>query len=196
MTTADATGMSAATAPSRRAAAVYLVRGALALTFGVAVLLFGTGLSRLCTFVALYVTAAGVLTLHWAVARGRRAGAALALTIGLLWIGTGVAVLAREQLQDAIGEGALLDALGLVAVATGVIRIAGWFHDDPLAGDRPRRRYRYVVGPLDIWLGLAVLVADEHTSTGIRITLGLWGVVTATFLILDGLAARPAHRAR
>jgi uncharacterized membrane protein HdeD (DUF308 family) len=193
MSSMDTKPATAVDAPPRWAFVVYLVRGGLALTFGVAVLVFGTGLARLCTFVALYAVAAGAVTLHWFVRR-RGAGGPLALVVGLLWVGTGVAVLLRGPLEGAIGEGVLLNLFAVVAITTGVIRVTGHFHDDQLAGVEPRRRYRFVVGPLDVLLGLAVLVADEHTSAGIRVTLGVWGLVTAAFLILDGLEVRRADR--
>jgi uncharacterized membrane protein HdeD (DUF308 family) len=179
----------------RGAFAIYLVRGALALGFGTAVLVFGSGFSRLCTFAALYAIGAGLVGLHWLRAQHRTSGRHLGpgLALGLLWLGAGVAVLLREPLQGLVGEDVLLDLLGLATIATGVVRLTGRFHDDQLSPRSPRPRYRLVVGPLDILLGLAILAADDHTATGIRITLGVWGVTTATFLLADALAVRRGY---
>ena len=97
----------------------------------------------------------------------------------------------RDSLEGAVGEHALLEnVFGIVALGFGVLRMSGRFHDDPFAGPRPRARYRYVAGPLDVLLGIVVLTADTHTSTEIRIVLGIWGLMTGTFLLLDSLTLR------
>jgi uncharacterized membrane protein HdeD (DUF308 family) len=169
---------------------VFLVRGCFALALGAALLVTGSGLSPLGNFLAVYWIVGAVLTLRWAsghpAARGRR----LAATAGLTGIVAGSLVLLRELL-DAIGEqGYLLDLLGLCAIATGLLRLAGGFRDDQLATEMPRGRYRLVVGALDVGLGVALLLVSEDTVSIVQLALGVWGLLTGTFLVLDALRLR------
>ena len=63
---------------SRRAYYVYLARATFALALGVALLLSGSGLSNLATFIAVYWILAAVVTLRWVgvhhEVKGRRSG--------------------------------------------------------------------------------------------------------------------------
>jgi uncharacterized membrane protein HdeD (DUF308 family) len=106
----------------------------------------------------------------------------------------GVALVLRELLHALIDEGLLVDFLGVSAIATGLLRMLGTFHDDQLAGEHPRRRYRFVVGPLEILLGVALFIADDGTSDDVRIALGVWGLSTGTFLLLDAFTLRRLAR--
>ena len=103
-------------------------------------------------------------------------------------------VLLRKPLSELFDEGLLLDLLGSSAIATGLLRLFGRFHDDQLEGMRPRRRYRVGIGVLEIALGLTLILADGGSASSIRIALGVWGLVTGTFLLLDGLWIRRVRR--
>jgi uncharacterized membrane protein HdeD (DUF308 family) len=174
---------------------VFIVRGTFALALGVALLFSGAGLSRLGTYVAVYWLLAALLTLRWAsrqdAVSGRRVGAAA----GAIGLATGLMVLLREPLSGLIDESLLMNLLGLSAIATGMLRLFGRFHDDQLEGARPRRSYRIVVGTLELVLGTALLMADEGSASTIRLSLGVWGLLTGTFLILDGLWLRRLQHA-
>lgn len=86
-----------------------------------------------------------------------------------------------------LGRGVLLDLLGASAIATGLLRLSGALHDDQLAREHPRRRYRFVVGGIELLLGVTLLMANEAASDQIRVAVAVWGLVTGTFLLLDAL---------
>lgn len=175
---------------------VFLVRGAVALALGVALLLAGTSLTRLATFLALYWIVAALLTLRWAGAHRGAPGRRLGLLAGGLGLVAGITVLVGTRLGSVSYEGALLDFLGLSAAATGILRLSGRFHDDELADALPRRRYRLVIGGLEVLLGAALVIADDRTSDDIRIALAVWGLATGTFLLLDALVLRRLARSQ
>ena len=112
--------------------------------------------------------------------------------IGLV---AGIAVVLRPLLNALVSRGVLLDLLGASALATGVLRLLGMIHDDQLARDHPRRRYRFVVGTLEVLLGVALVIADQGASDQIRLALGVWGLSTGTFLLLDAFMLRRLGRA-
>ncbi len=187
-----ASASSRATCLPRWAFTFYLVRAAVALVFGVAVLAAGSGLSNLSTFAGLYAVLTGLVTLRWGAVSHDDRGAAgrLAFVAAAFWLVAGAALLLRYPLQGVLGEAVLLDFLGVVVLLNGLLRTSGLFHDDQFSRDRPRLRYRLVIGPLDILLGVAILVADAHTATGVRIAVGLWGLATGTFLLFDAAMLR------
>jgi len=175
---------------SRRAYYVYLARATFALALGVALLLSGSGLSNLATFIAVYWILAAVVTLRWVgvhrEVKGRRSG----LLAGTMALAAGVALAFRHPLSGLFGEAALLDFFGVTAVTMGVLRLSGRLHDDQLGGEDPRRRYRIVAGLLDVVLGVVLLTASARTSAGIRVAVGAWALSTGTLLLLDGLMLR------
>jgi uncharacterized membrane protein HdeD (DUF308 family) len=197
---AQATGPGAATSVPRWAYVLFLVRGVVAFALGVALLVAGSSLNRLTTFVALYWIVAALLTLHWVGAHRTQPHRRLGFFAGTVGLVAGVAVVLRPLLDALLSRGVLLDLLGVSAIATGLMRLLGAFHDDQLARERPRRRYRFVVGGLEVLLGVALLIADDGASADIRVALAVWGLSTGTFLLLDALMLRrltrsPAGRA-
>lgn len=169
---------------------VFLARGSLALALGFALLVSDAGLSRLGTYLAVYWLVAALLTLRWATRQRAVEGRRVAVAAGVVGLVAGVMVLLRVPLEGVVGEGRLMDFLGLSALATGVLRLVGRFHDDQLEGTRPRRRYRLVVGVLELVLGAALITADQNSASSIRLVLGVWGLLTGTFLLLDVLWLR------
>ena len=181
---------SSSTSLPRWAFYVYVARAAVALALGVAVLLAGSGLARLGTFVAVYWIAAALITLRWVAANREAKGSRIAMLAGVTALAAGVALALHGPLSGQFSEGALLDFFGLTAIVTGALRLSGLLHDDQLARDRPRRRYRLVAGSLDVALGVALLLAEGRTATEIRIVVGVWALSTGTLLLLDGLMLR------
>jgi uncharacterized membrane protein HdeD (DUF308 family) len=173
---------------------VFLIRGSAALFLGVAALAADVDLSRLGTYVAVYWVVAALLTLRWALGSEAEPGRRIAIAAGAIGLAAGVMVLLRKPLSGFVDEGLLLDLLGASATATGLLRLFGRFHDDQLESMRPRMRYRVGIGALEIALGLTLILADEGSAPSIRIALGVWGLVTGTFLILDGLWIRRIRR--
>ena len=169
---------------------VFVIRGSVAFALGVALLLSGDVVSNLGTFVAVYWIIGAVLTLRWVAQHRSAPGWRVGSVAGLIGVVVGITFLVRELLHTFIEEGLLLDLLGVSAVAMGLLRLLGGFHDDQIAGDRPRLRYRVVVGTLDIVLGVALLIGSATSASQIRLALGVWGLLTGTFLLLDALRLR------
>ena len=167
---------------------VFVVRGAVALGLGLALLTADAGLSRLGTFVAVYWLIGALLTLRWAATQRAASGRPFGGLAGLIGLVIAIVVLLREPFHRLINEGLLLDLLGFGAIAMGLLRLLGGFHDDHLRGDKSRGRYRVIVGALDIALGVALIVASKPSD--IRFVLVVWGLLTGTFLLLDALRLR------
>ena len=106
----------------------------------------------------------------------------------------GLAVAFRALFQTLLSEGAFLDFLGVTTIAIGVLRLMGTIHDDQLSRDGSRRRYRFVLGTLEVLLGVALLTAEQAATDEIRLALALWALATGTFLLLDALTLRSVTR--
>jgi uncharacterized membrane protein HdeD (DUF308 family) len=174
----------------RRAYYVYLARATFALALGVALLLSGSGLSNLASFIAVYWILAAVVTLRWVVAHGAARQRRIGLIAGGVALAAGVALFLRHPLSSVFSEEALLDFFGATAIAMGILRLSGRLHDDQLGEEDPRHRYRIVAGLLDVVLGLVLVTASARTATGIRFAVGAWALSTGTLLLLDGLMLR------
>ena len=169
---------------------IFLVRGSVALVLGLVLLVWGAGLSRLSTFVAVYWLIGALLTLRWVAENRAASDRPAGVVAGVIGLVAAVAVIARHPLNSLIAQGLLLDLLGLSVIGMGILRLSGGFHDDQLARDRARGRYRVIVGALDIVLGVALVVADDRSAFAIRFALVVWGVLAGTFLLLDALWLR------
>ena len=173
-----------------------LVRGAAAALLGILLLFSGATLSRLTTFVAAYWILAALLTMRWARANPFEAHHRLTLAAGVAALAAGLAVVLRPLYSSALSVTAFLDLLGATAMAMGLLRIAGWIHDDQIGGHRTRRRYRFVLGTLEVLLGVALVLATEGASDQVRVALGLWGILTGSFLLLDAYTLRGRGRSQ
>jgi hypothetical protein len=171
------------------------VRGTIAFVFGVTLLAADANLSRLTTFAAVYWILAALLTLHWAGAHRALTHRGITFAAAVTALVVGIVVMLRALFKALLSQGEFLDFLGVSALAIGLLRLLGMIHDDALARDHPRRRYRFVVGALEVLLGIALVVADTGGSTQTRIALGVWGLATGTFLILDAFMVRRFSRA-
>jgi len=181
--------------PSPRwAYVVFVARGTVALALGITLLSAGANLSRLTTFIAAYWIVAALLTLHWVVTHRVLPHRRLTFVAGSIALIAGATVVLRSVIHALVGEGLVLDLLGASAIAIGTLRLSGTIHDDQLARDHPRRRYRFVVGALEVVLGVALLLADEGATDQIRVVLSVWGLCTGTFLLLDAFMLRRSTR--
>lgn len=178
----------------RWAYVVFVVRGTVALALGLSLLAAGANLSRLVTFVAIYWIVAAALTLHWVGIHRVLPHRRIALTAGLAGLVVGLAVAFRGLFQTILSEGAFLDFLGVTTILIGGLRLMGTLHDDQLSRDGSRRRYRFVLGTLEVVLGIALLTAEHAATDEIRLALALWALATGTFLLLDALTLRSLTR--
>jgi len=154
----------------------------------------GATISRLTTFVAAYWILAAVLTVRWARINPFEPHHRVTLAAGVTALAAGLAVLLRPFYASALSTNSFLDLLGATAMAMGVLRLSGWIHDDQMGGRRSRRRYRYVLGTLEVLLGVSLVLTTEGATNQIRVALGLWGILTGSFLILDAWVLRRQAR--
>ena len=174
----------------RRAYYVFVARGAVALTLGVLLLSTGSNLNQLTTFLGLYWIVAAVLTLYWVGVHRSTPHRSPTFVAGSIALVAGLAVVLRHVLEELVGWGVLLDVLGASAIVMGLLRLLGTIHDDQFAGERPRLRYRVVVGTLEVLLGIALVVTENGPSTATRLVIAIWALAMGTFLILDAWMMR------
>lgn len=167
-----------------------LARGLVALVLGGSLLVAGAGESRLATFIAVYWLLGAVLTLRWARRSQERVGRRLGMLAAAIGAVAALVLLAREPINDALGTAAVIDIVGVGAIATGALRMLGAFREDAVVGGHPRRRNGVVVGSLDIGLGLALVIASDATSTWVRIVAAGWGIAAGSLLLYDALRLR------
>jgi uncharacterized membrane protein HdeD (DUF308 family) len=104
-----------------------VVRGLVALTLALAIVVAGRGTARLVTFLGLYWMAGGLITLRFALAIRPRRGARLGLAAGLAAVVGAVLVLLRDQLSGLADPDVLIALLGVSAVLMGLLRVLGGF---------------------------------------------------------------------
>lgn len=166
-----------------------VLRGAVALALGIAVLVAGSSVDQLDTFIALYFILAGLAALRSAGTGTSPGRARLRRFAGILAIVFAVVVLFRELLASAIPDSVVLTLLGLGSVGIGSIRLVGGFAEEGRSRHRPPAT--------DIALGIAELVLGVALVIGnfdrIWPAIAVWGLVGGTALLLD--ARRERHGA-
>jgi len=172
---------------------IMLLRAGVALWLGLVVLLSGKTRPALANFIAVYWLAGSLLTLRWVLANRGRGGNRVVVVAAVAGMTAGALVLLRVVLRDYLPAQAVLFVLGTAAIVTGLLRVAGRFRDDHLAGERPRLPHRAALGALEIGLGAVLILADEATRA-VAIAAGLWGLVGGTILLRGALEMRRAGR--
>ena len=167
---------------------ISLVRGLLALSLGVAVLVSTEGrASQLANYMALYWLLGGALTLQFSLAGRWQPGSRLGLVAGIAGIVLAVVTLSRVWLQLPASDAVRI--IGAVAALMGSLRVVGAFALEKRTG----QRWTFggtVLGILEIALGIALVAHDQIASDGLSIVVGVWGLTAGTLLLLDGLRFR------
>jgi uncharacterized membrane protein HdeD (DUF308 family) len=169
------------------------VRGLVALTLAVAVVVAGRGAARLVTFLGLYWMAGGLITLRFALAVRPRRGARLGLIAGLAAVAGALLVLLRERLAGLIHPDLLVELVGVSAVLTGVLRVLGGFAAERRFG----RRWTIggvVLGTVEAALGGLLLLSAEVDPDVLWPVAAAWGVASGTLLMAEGLRLRRLTR--
>jgi uncharacterized membrane protein HdeD (DUF308 family) len=112
------------------------VRGLVALTLALAIVVAGRGTARLVTFLGLYWMVGGLITLRFALAIRPRRGARLGLAAGIAAVVGAVLVLLREGLSGLVRPDLLVGLVGWSAVLTGLLRVLGGFAAEKRLGRR------------------------------------------------------------
>ena len=168
---------------------VTALRGLVALTLALAIVVAGRGTARLVTFLALYWMTGGLLTLRFALAIRPRRGFRLGAAAGIAAVVGAVLVVMRNRFSGLVDPDVLIELLGVSAVLTGVLRVLGGFATQERFG----RRWTLggiVLGTLELGFGILLLLAtqvDPDLLVPIAVT---WGVVSGTLLLAEGLRLR------
>jgi uncharacterized membrane protein HdeD (DUF308 family) len=161
------------------------VRGLVALTLALAIVVAGRGTARLVTFLGLYWMAGGLITLRFALAIRPRRGARL----GLAAVVGAVLVLLREELSGLVHPDLLVELVGCSAVLTGLLRVLGGFAAEKRLG----RRWTLggiVLGTLEAALGGMLLLSADVDPELLAPVAAAWGVASGTLLLAEGLRLR------
>lgn len=162
------------------------LRGCLALLLGVGALLSGASQPMLVNFIAVYWLLGGILTTRWAVGVRWRAGARLGLAAGVLATGTGLVLLARHALDHVVNAQVLIGVVALTTVATGCLRLLGAFEIEERTGHRWTIG-GLVLGSVEVGLGAMLFLARNAQAPAVRITIGVWGLVAGSLLLVQGV---------
>jgi uncharacterized membrane protein HdeD (DUF308 family) len=165
------------------------VRGLVALTLALAIVVAGRGTTRLVTFLGLYWMAGGLITLRFALAIRPRQGARLGLAAGMAAVVGAVLVLLRDQLSGLVHPDLLVQLVGYSAVLTGLLRVLGGFAAEKRLG----RRWTLggiVLGTLEAALGGVLLLSTEVDPELLAPIAAAWGVASGTLLLAEGLRLR------
>lgn len=169
------------------------VRGLVALTLALAVIVAGRGTARLLTFLGLYWMVGGLITLRFALAIRPRRGTRLAVVAGMAAVVGAVIVLLRDLLDGLVDEDLLVGLLGVFAVLTGLLRVLGGFAAERQFG----RRWTIggiVLGTLEIALGGVLLLSMEVNADGLVPVAAGWGLASGGLLLAEGFRLRRLAR--
>ena len=173
---------------------ISLLRGCLALFLGIGALISGASQPMLVNFIAVYWLLGGVLTTRWALGIRWRAGARLGLAAGVLAIGTGLLLLARHALDDLVNVEVLISIVALTTVATGCLRLVGAFEVEEHTGHRWTIG-GIILGSVEVCLGAVLFLVRDAQASTVRITIGVWGLVAGSLLLLQGVRMLHLRRA-
>jgi uncharacterized membrane protein HdeD (DUF308 family) len=174
---------------------VTLVRGLFGLMLGAAVLWSGNRSSSLVTFMGLYWLAGGALTLRWALGVRWATGTRLGLVAGLSAVAVGALVLLRDLVSALLSVDAVATLLGITAILTGALRVAGAFEIERRTGHRWTLG-GVILGAFELGLGTLLLLRDTLSARGLFLAAGMWALVGGTLLLLDGIRLMRLNRLR
>jgi uncharacterized membrane protein HdeD (DUF308 family) len=165
------------------------LRGLVALTLALAIVVAGRGTARLVTFLALYWMTGGLLTLRFALAIRPRRGFRLGLAAGIAAVVGAALVVVRNRFSGLVDPDVLIELLGISAVLTGLLRVLGGFATQERFG----RRWTLggiVLGTLELAFGIMLLLTTQVDSD-LLLPLGVaWGAVSGTLLLAEGWRLR------
>jgi uncharacterized membrane protein HdeD (DUF308 family) len=173
---------------------VTLVRGLLAITLGVALLIQPDKVrSFLITSMGMFWLVGGVMSIRWGLSGKRTRG--LPLLAGIVGVLAGIMAISRRflQLDSLVSETLIITILGVAILLTGVMHLIGGFR----TGEDASRQWSwmsFILGLFEFVLGLALII--EPLDQGLMIYFGasIWAMLGG--LILLGDALRQRSRAR
>ena len=181
--------------PARRLWWIPAIRGAIAVALGVLAIATGSDRTALVNFLGIYWLFSAVLMLAWALRARWKPGSRLGLLAGMIGVLAGLLVLGRHLLEPVVSARFLVDALGVSAVLTGTLRLAGAFEVERRTG----RWWTFgglALGSVEIVLGAIVLIAGSGNLRLVTAAVGAWGLIGGTLLLLEGFKIRRSLRPR
>jgi uncharacterized membrane protein HdeD (DUF308 family) len=174
---------------------VTLMRGILAMTLGVALLIQPDKVRAfLITSMGIFWLVSGVMSIRWGLS-GRRARG-MPLLAGVVGVLAGLAAISRRfELLDAVFSDTLaITILGIAILLTGLMHMLGGFRT---AEDATRQlsRLSILLGLFEVVLGLALVVQPLDQGLIIYLGASIWAMVGGTILIGDALRLRSRARA-
>lgn len=165
-----------------------LVRGAIALGLGLALLLAPSmGRPLLAQYMGMYWMASGLLSIVWGV-RGARF-TRLWLLAGSVGVLGGLAIVLRALYAPPIDVSLVVTMFGIVAVLTGLLHMAGGYRIRQEFGPRWSRG-SFLLGLVQAVLGLLVLFAPGKVPRIVILLAVAWALIGGLGLIRDALQLR------
>jgi uncharacterized membrane protein HdeD (DUF308 family) len=104
----------------------------------------------------------------------------------VLATGTGLVLLARHALDHVVNAQVLIGVVALTTVATGCLRLLGAFEIEERTGHRWTIG-GLVLGSVEVGLGAMLFLARNAQAPAVRITIGVWGLVAGSLLLVQGI---------
>ena len=173
---------------------VTLVRGMLAITLGVALLIQPDKVrSFLITSMGLFWLVGGVMSIRWGLSGKRTRG--LPLLAGVVGVLAGITAISRRflPLDSLVSEILTISILGAAILLTGVMHLIGGFR----TGEDASRQWSwmsFILGLFEVVLGAALIM--EPLDQGLIIYFGasIWAMLGGLILIVDALRLRSKAR--
>ena len=165
-----------------------VVRGALSLLLGSALLVGQGDRAMLANFVGVYWLFSGLLTLRWALTVRWRRGSRIGLAAGSVSVAAAVLVLFRHELQHVVSSDTLINMLGIAIVLIGCLRLLGAFEIKRETG----HRWTFgglALGSVEMGLGL-ILLFSRGDLQALAAVLAVWGLVGGSLLLIEGFRLR------
>jgi uncharacterized membrane protein HdeD (DUF308 family) len=182
------------TPPARRLWQIPAVRGVIAVTLGVLAIATGSDRAALVNFLGIYWLFSALLVVVWALRTRWERGSRLGLLAGMISLVAGLLVLGRHVLEPVVSARFLVDALGVSAVLTGTLRLAGAFEAERRTG----RWWTFgglALGSVEIVLGAIVLFVGSGNLRVVTTAIAAWGLIGGTLLLPEGFKIRRSlHR--
>ena len=174
---------------------VTLVRGILAITLGLALLIQPVKVhSFLITSMGLFWVVRGVMSIRWG--RSGRRARGMPLLAGIVGVLAGLAAISRrfEPLDAVVSDTLAITVLGVAILLTGLMHMIGGFRTGEDA-TRQLSRLSLLLGLFEVVLGGALIVTPLVQGLIIYIGASIWAMVGGTILIGDALRLRSRARA-
>ncbi len=173
---------------------VTLVRGMLAMTLGVALLIQPDKVRAfLITSMGIFWLVGGVMSIRWGVSGKRTRG--LPLLAGVIGVLAGITAISRRflQLDSLVSETLIITILGVAILLTGVMHLIGGFR----TGEDASRQWSwmsFILGLFEFVLGAALIMEPLDQGLVIYFGASIWAMLGGLILFSDALRQRSRAR--